>query len=94
MKNLKFIIFSFFLAQISLAQKAVVNEFAAIDTKALRLPDSLTRTTTDISKYIIENFKTSPKKELKDWIKEDPRFIEASSCVFCYHFFKLVDNTV
>ena len=62
MKKLKFIIFSFFLAQISLAQKAVVNEFAAIDAKALRLPDSLTRTTTDISKYIIANFKTDQEK--------------------------------
>jgi hypothetical protein len=48
--------------QISLAQKAIVNEFATIDTKALRLPDSLTRTTTDISKYIIANFKTDQEK--------------------------------
>ena len=62
MKKLKFLIFSFFLVQISLAQKAVVNEFATIDTKALRLPDSLSRTTTDISKYIIENFKTDQEK--------------------------------
>ena len=62
MKKLKFLIFSFFLVQISLAQKAVVNEFATIDTKALRLPDSLSRTTTDIYKYIIENFKTDQEK--------------------------------
>jgi transglutaminase/protease-like cytokinesis protein 3 len=62
MKKLKLLIFSFFLVQISLAQKAIVNEFATIDTKALRLPDSLTRTTTDISKYIIANFKTDQEK--------------------------------
>src|SRR5215217_3743983 len=62
MKKLKFLIFSFFLVQISIAQKAVVNEFATIDAKVLKLPDSLTRTTTDISKYIISNFKTDQEK--------------------------------
>jgi len=38
------------------AQKATVNPFAAIDKKALQLPDSLTKTTDQIAGYITSNF--------------------------------------
>ncbi len=44
------------------AQKPAVNEYAAVDKKALQLPDSLTSDTKDISAYINKNFKTDNDK--------------------------------
>ena len=60
--------FSLFLfiafAYTSAAQKpaAVVNEFAATDAKALKLPDSLTTTTDGIASYMNAHFKTEKDK--------------------------------
>ncbi len=50
------------LSQILFAQKPVINEYAAIDKKALQLPDSLTKTTNDIAIYIKEKFNTDNEK--------------------------------
>lgn len=44
------------------AQKPAVPEYAAVDKKALQLPDSLTRNTNDISSYINTSFKTDKDK--------------------------------
>jgi len=44
------------------AQKPAVKDFAAIDRKALQLPDSLSRDTKDISDYINSIFKTDTDK--------------------------------
>lgn len=44
------------------AQKVIVNEYAAIDKKAIFIADSLTNTTTDISNYVNANFKTDKEK--------------------------------
>lgn len=44
------------------AQKAAVNEFSAIDKKALQIPDSLTMTTGQIAYYINSNFATDKEK--------------------------------
>ena len=46
----------------SAAQKVVVNEYAAIDKKAGKIPDSLTANTARISDYINANFKTNKDK--------------------------------
>jgi hypothetical protein len=51
----------FFMLKLA-AQKTIVNEFAAIDKTALKLPDSLSGTTAGISTYINSNFKTEPEK--------------------------------
>src|SRR5688572_4944324 len=56
MKQIKFIFLFFLSTHLLLAQKPAVNEFAAIDKKALQLPDSLTQTTGDIAAYITSNF--------------------------------------
>lgn len=48
--------------QTAYAQKSTVNEYAAIDKKALQIPQSLTNTTADIASYIKENFKTDNEK--------------------------------
>jgi hypothetical protein len=42
--------------------KSVTHEYTAIDKKALLLPDSLTRTTDNIAKYLAQNFKTDKEK--------------------------------
>jgi transglutaminase/protease-like cytokinesis protein 3 len=62
MNRIKLLVIYLFLAITSTAQKAIVNEYISIDTKALKLPDSLTKTTEDISKYITANFKTDREK--------------------------------
>ncbi|MEO6818678.1 MAG: transglutaminase domain-containing protein [Ginsengibacter sp.] len=56
MKHTILLIITFFSAILLPAQKAVIHEFASIDKKALQLPDSLTKTTDDIAKFINANF--------------------------------------
>ncbi|MCX6258455.1 MAG: hypothetical protein NTW49_11255 [Bacteroidia bacterium] len=62
MKQVKYILIFIFTTQTIYAQKKTVNEFSTIDTKALQLPDSLTKTTDDIAAYIIANFQTDKDK--------------------------------
>ena len=62
MKQIKFILILTLIAQTIFAQKAAANEFAAIDKKALQLPDSLTKTTDQIAGYINSNFVTDKDK--------------------------------
>jgi hypothetical protein len=50
------------LAQSVFAQKKKANEFFAIDIKALQLPDSLSKTTSDFASYINSNFDTENDK--------------------------------
>jgi len=40
------------------AQKKDINPYASIDKKALQLPDSLTKSTSDIANYFTNNFQT------------------------------------
>ena len=44
------------------AQKPAVNIYAAIDKKALQLPDSLTKTTDGIASYVAANFSADKEK--------------------------------
>lgn len=62
MKSAAFIFVFISIAKILAAQKPVVNEYAAIDKKALQLPDSLTKTTHDIANYVTANFATNKDK--------------------------------
>src|SRR5262245_46376963 len=62
MKRIKVFILLSLLTQALSAQKPAVNEFLAIDQKALKLPDSLSKTTADISSYITSNFKTDKQR--------------------------------
>ncbi len=61
MKLIKFILLILSTQQ-GFAQKAIVNEYAVIDKKALQLPDSLTTTTDQIASFINSNFATSKDK--------------------------------
>jgi Transglutaminase-like superfamily len=62
MKLIKLILFFILTSQTIFAQKATVNEFLAIDKKALQLPDSLTKTSGLIASYITSNFATDKDK--------------------------------
>jgi len=62
MKQAKFLFILFILTQSLLAQNKTINEFVAIDKKALQLPESQTKTTDNISDYIKANFKTDKEK--------------------------------
>ncbi len=62
MKPIKFILLFFLATQAVFAQKTTVNEYAAIDKKALQLPDSLTTSTDQIASYINSNFSTAKDK--------------------------------
>lgn len=61
MKPIKFVLLFFLAAQTVFAQKTT-NEYAAIDKKALLLPDSLTTSTDQIASYINSNFSTAKEK--------------------------------
>ncbi len=57
------ILFLFFLLALSAqSQKVSSNPYLYTDIKALELPDSLTRTTTDIANYISANFQSEQDK--------------------------------
>ena len=58
MKFIFAIVFCVSFSNSLFAQKIVINEYAAIDKKAISIPDSLTKTTNNLSKYINNNFQT------------------------------------
>src|SRR5690242_8445348 len=62
MKLIKLTLILFFVSNAIFAQKKAVNPYAAIDKKALQLPDSLTKTTDQIAGYINSNFVTDSEK--------------------------------
>jgi predicted nucleic acid-binding Zn-ribbon protein len=62
MRLIKYLSALILLTQTVQAQKVIVNEFAAIDKKALQIPDSLTVTTSGISRYITTNFTTDKER--------------------------------
>jgi transglutaminase/protease-like cytokinesis protein 3 len=63
MKLIKITILLLVISKSIIAQKSVVvNEYAAIDKKALFIPDSLTNTPPKIADYINLNFKTENEK--------------------------------
>jgi len=62
MKLINFLILLILTTQAIFAQKPVVNEFSAIDKKALQLPDSLATNTDLIANYITSNFATDNDK--------------------------------
>lgn len=76
MKLIKFIILFILTAQTNFAQKAIVNEFSAIDKKALQLPDSLTKNTDLIASYITSNFVTDKDKSraIFIWVASNIRY--------------------
>ena len=58
------------------AQKKAISPLAAIDKKALQLPDSLTRTTDQIAGYITTNFNTDADKSraIFIWVASNIRY--------------------
>lgn len=62
MKLIKFTLLFILATNTIFAQKAILNEFSAIDKKALLLPDSMTKTTDLIANYITSNFTSNKDK--------------------------------
>ncbi len=62
MKFITTILLAVLFSHVSFSQKAVVNEFSAIDKKALLIPQNLTNTTDQIASYISSNFRTDLDK--------------------------------
>jgi hypothetical protein len=62
MKPSIILILLFAFVQSSFAQKKTVDDFAAIDKKALQLPDSQAKSTDEIADYIKANFQTDKDK--------------------------------
>ena len=62
MKRTTLIITLLLFIQTIFAQKPTVNIYAAIDKKALQLPDLLTKTTDGIASYVTANFSTDNEK--------------------------------
>lgn len=62
MNQVKIILIFILTTHALFAQKTIVNEFSAIDKKALQLPDSLTKNSYDIAGYITSNFKNDHDK--------------------------------
>ena len=62
MKKTRLLLVLIFFVNTLIAQKIVVNQYNAIDKKALAIPDSLTKNTTDIAAFISKNFNSKSDK--------------------------------
>ena len=62
MKYISPLFFLLFIAYTLSAQKALLNDYATIDQKALKLPDSLSTNTDRIAQYMTAHFKTDKEK--------------------------------
>lgn len=85
---------SFFFTLSLSAQKGVPNEFASIDSKALKLPDSLTRNTIDISRYISGNFNTDKEKTraIFIWLANNIQYDIEN--IFAINFYETKENKI
>lgn len=70
MKKIKFLLILCLFAHAVIAQKNAAYQYNAIDKKALAIPDSLTKNTTDIANYISTNFysKSDKTRAIFIWI--------------------------
>ena len=64
MKSFNILIITLMFASTVYAHKntVVVNEYAAIDSAAIRMPESATASTGDIAAYIVDNFKSDAER--------------------------------
>lgn len=94
MKLLKFILLFFIATQTIFAQKATVNEFSAIDKKALQIPDSLTKTTDLIASYINSNFSTDKDKSraIFIWVASNIQYDIEN--MFAINFYEKKENKI
>ena len=76
------------------AQKVVTNEFAAIDKKGISIPDSLTKTTANLSKYINENFQTEKDKAraIFIWLASNIQYDVEN--MFAINFYETKENKI
>ena len=94
MKFISAIIFLMSFSNSLSAQKVVVNEYAAIDKKAISIPDSLTKTTDNLSKYINDNFKTEKDKAraIFVWLASNIQYDVEN--MFAINFYETKENKI
>ncbi len=86
--------FIFLLPVFTNAQKPVVNPFALIDKKAIQLPDSVTKSSAGIAKYISENF-DSEKDRCRAafiWIATNIEYDVAN--MFAFNFYETKEDKI
>jgi hypothetical protein len=93
MKPIIFIFLILITISIS-AQKVVVNEYAAIDKKAIKIPDTITTTTTGIANFINTNFKTDKEKAraIFIWIASNIEYDVAN--MFAINFYATKEDKI
>ena len=94
MKFISAIVFCVSFSNSLSAQKVVTNEFAAIDKKGISIPDSLTKTTANLSKYINENFQTEKDKAraIFIWLASNIQYDVEN--MFAINFYETKENKI
>ncbi len=94
MKQIIFILLFNLAIQPAFAQKTTANEFAAVDKKALQLPDSLTKTTYQISSYITSNFVSDKDKSraIFTWVASNIEYDIAN--MFAINFYEKKEDKI
>ena len=94
MKFIFAIVFCVSFSNSLFAQKVVTNEFAAIDKKGISIPDSLTKTTANLSKYINENFQTEKDKAraIFIWLASNIQYDVEN--MFAINFYETKENKI
>ena len=94
MKFISAIVFYLSFSNSLSAQKVVINEYAAIDKKAISIPDSLTKTTANLSKYINNNFQTEKEKAraIFVWLASNIQYDVEN--MFAINFYETKENKI
>ena len=94
MKFISAVVFCVSFSNSLSAQKVVTNEFAAIDKKGISIPDSLTKTTANLSKYINENFQTEKDKAraIFVWLASNIQYDVEN--MFAINFYETKENKI
>ena len=94
MKPISYIVFLIWFSYDVYAQKVVVNEYTAIDKKAIFIPDSLTKTTGNLSKYINDNFLTEKDKAraIFIWLASNIQYDVEN--MFAINFYETKENKI
>ena len=94
MKFISAVVFCVSFSNSLSAQKVVTNEFAAIDKKGISIPDSLTKTTANLSKYINENFQTEKDKARAIFIWLASKIEYDVENMFAINFYETKENKI
>ncbi len=78
----------------SIAEQKPINPYAAIDDMALRIPDSLTHTTSDIARYFSAIFKTDNDKARAAFIWTASTFSYDVDNMYALNFYEKTEDKI